>query len=415
MKNLRRFLFFLIVVLLIYFLIVLCVHFLSKGYTNTYIIDKYEVTEIYTKNEQHEHNNYYVEIEANNIWYNFQFYREFKDNNKIVKDILFYDGDYKCLLPILSDDVHVDFQCYKDKEYYNYQDIKGKDSKLDKYINKLSKEKNNEDMFKDNKKDSSKYGKITYYKNNLPDGYILSFTDLKGVVSLNNKKIVSNEIFDNDSYSRELSAFYDYYYVSADYNAKQNFSEVYVLNMLTGKKKILKTPDYISFDSYIQGVVDGCVYLYDINNEKQYKINIKESLVTEVGNAKKEIRYYNNGWTTISSIRANNKVLFKIKETKTTDYYYLIKDGEELSGFYYYFYENENGYSLYRVNVQDKSIRKYLFDVKNINDVVFYEDYIFFKDDNAIKSYSDYTGIKTIVVYNELEYNDNIKFNAYVN
>lgn len=415
MKNLRRFLFFLIVVLLIYFLIVLCVHFLSKGYTNTYIIDKHEVTEIYTKNEQHEHNNYYVEIEANNIWYNFQFYREFKDNNKIVKDILFYDGDYKCLLPILSDDVHVDFQCYKDKEYYNYQDIKGKDSKLDKYISKLSKEKYNEEMFKDNKKDSSKYGKITYYKNNLPDGYILSFTDLKGVVSLNNKKIVSNEIFDNDSYSRELSAFYDYYYVSADYNAKQNFSEVYVLNMLTGKKKILKTPDYISFDSYIQGVVDGCVYLYDINNEKQYKINIKESLVTEVGNAKKEIRYYNNGWTTISSIRANNKVLFKIKETKTTDYYYLIKDGEELSGFYYYFYENENGYSLYRVNVQDKSIRKYLFDVKNINDVVFYEDYIFFKDDNAIKSYSDYTGIKTIVVYNELEYNDNIKFNAYVN
>ena len=404
-----------IVVLLIYFLIVLCVHFLSKGYTNTYIIDKHEVTEIYTKNEQHEHNNYYVEIEANNIWYNFQFYREFKDNNKIVKDILFYDGDYKCLLPILSDDVHVDFQCYKDKEYYNYQDIKGKDSKLDKYISKLSKEKYNEEMFKDNKKDSSKYGKITYYKNNLPDGYILSFTDLKGVVSLNNKKIVSNEIFDNDSYSRELSAFYDYYYVSADYNAKQNFSEVYVLNMLTGKKKILKTPDYISFDSYIQGVVDGCVYLYDINNEKQYKINIKESLVTEVGNAKKEIRYYNNGWTTISSIRANNKVLFKIKETKTTDYYYLIKDGEELSGFYYYFYENENGYSLYRVNVQDKSIRKYLFDVKNINDVVFYEDYIFFKDDNAIKSYSDYTGIKTIVVYNELEYNDNIKFNAYVN
>lgn len=415
MKNLRRFLFFLIVVLLIYFLIVLCVHFMSKGYTNTYIIDKYEVTEIYTKDEQHEHNNYYVEIEANNIWYNFQFYREFKDNNKIVKDILFYDGDYKCLLPILSDDVHVDFQCYKDKEYYNYQDIKGKDSKLDKYISKLSKEKYNEEMFKDNKKDSSKYGKITYYKNNLPDGYILSFTDLKGVVSLNNKKIVSNEIFDNDSYSRELSAFYDYYYVSADYNAKQNFSEVYVLNMLTGKKKILKTPDYISFDSYIQGVVDGCVYLYDINNEKQYKINIKESLVTEVGNAKKEIRYYNNGWTTISSIRANNKVLFKIKETKTTDYYYLIKDGEELSGFYYYFYENENGYSLYRVNVQDKSIRKYLFDVKNINDVVFYEDYIFFKDDNAIKTYSDYTGIKTIVVYNELEYNDNIKFNAYVN
>ena len=122
MKNLKRFLLFLCVFLFIYFLIFLCIHFMSKGYTNTYYVDKYEVTEIYTKNEQHEHNNYYIEIEANNVLYNYQFYREIKDNHKIVKDILFYDGEYKCLLPILSDDIHVDFLCYKDSEYYNYQD-----------------------------------------------------------------------------------------------------------------------------------------------------------------------------------------------------------------------------------------------------------------------------------------------------
>ena len=151
-----------------------------------------------------------------------------------------------------------------------------------------------------------------------------------------------------------------------------------------------------------------------MNNEKQYKVNIKKSLVTEVGNAKKEIKYYNGSWTTISSIRANKKVLFKVKKTKTTDYYYLVQDGEELSGFYYYFYENDNGYSLYRVNVQDKNVRKYLFDVKNISDVVFKEDYVFFKDDKTIKMYSDYTGIKTLIENTELEYNDNIQFDAYV-
>lgn len=414
MKNLKRFLLFLCVFLFIYILIFLCVHFMSKGYTNTYYVDKYEVTEIYTKNEQHEHNNYYIEIEANNVLYNYQFYREIKDNHKIVKDILFYDGEYKCLLPILSDDIHVDFLCYKDSEYYNYQDIKGKDSKLDKYISKLDKNKYDENLFKDNKTNSSKFGKITYYKNNIPENYIISITDLKGVIAFNSKNLQSVEMFDNDSYSRDLSTFVGSYYVSADYNAKQNFSEIYVLNILTGSKKILKTPDYISFDSYIQGVVDDCVYIYDMNNEKQYKVNIKKSLVTEVGNAKKEIKYYNGSWTTISSIRANKKVLFKVKKTKTTDYYYLVQDGEELSGFYYYFYENDNGYSLYRVNVQDKNVRKYLFDVKNISDVVFKEDYVFFKDDKTIKMYSDYTGIKTLIENTELEYNDNIQFDAYV-
>ncbi len=415
MKKLKRFLVFIVVFFIIYFLIYICVHFMSKGYTNNYKINKYEVTEIYTKDEQNEHDNYYIEIEANGVTFNYQFYKNIKDNNKIVKDVLFYDGEYKCLLPILSDDLKVDFQCYKDSEFYNYQSIKGNDLKLDKYIKKLGKEKYNEADFKDELSDASKYDNIKYYKNNIPDNYIISMTDLKGVITVSNKKLDSVELFENDSYSRELSTFVDNYYVSANYNDKQSFSEIYILNILSGKKKIIKAPDYISFDSYIQGVVDDCVYIYDMNNEKQYRISIKDNTITEVGNASKEIKYYNGNWTTISTIRANQKVLFKVKKTKTTNYYYLVKDGNSLSGFYYYFYENENGYSLYKVNVQDKKIRKYLFDVKNITDVIFKEDYIFFKDNKSIKIYSEYTGIKTLIENSELEYNDNIQFNSYIN
>ena len=413
MKNFKRYIVFLGVVLIIYIIIALCVHFLSKGYTNKYSINKYDIEEIYTKDEQDEHDNYYVEITANNVTFNYQFFKEIKDDNKLVKDILFYDGEYKCLLPVLSDDIKVDFLCYKDSEFYNYQDIKGNDVKLDKFINKVDKKLYDPSIFSDGDKTKTEFDKISYIKDNIPDKYVLSITNLKGVLSINDGKINAYELFDKDVYSRDLSAFVGNYYVSANYSNKQEFSEIYVINLLNGKKKVLKCPDYISFDSYIQGIVSNDIYIYDINNEKQYKINIKDSLVTLVGNEEKGIRYYNGNWNNISTIKANNRLLFTYNNIKINDYYYLYKDGNKLSGFYYYFYKSEDNYSLYRANIQNKNLRKYLFSVKSPEDVVFVEDYIFYKDDNKIKLYSDYTGNRTLIENSELEYNDNINFNAY--
>ena len=413
MKKFKRFIIALVVILIIYLVIALCVHFLSKGYTNEYSIGKYNIEEIYTKDEQDEHDNYYIEIEANNIVFNYQFYKDIDDDNKIVKDIIFYDGEYKCLLPVLSDNIKVDFSCYKDGEFYNYNDIKGKDTKLDKYVSKVDKKYYDDDTFNDSNDSKKEFERISYIKDNIPNKYVLSITDLKGVIAISGDKVNSYELFDKDVYKRELSTFVGNFYLSANYSDKQEFSEIYVVNLNNGKQKILKSPDYISFDSYIQGVVDNDVYIYDMNNEKQYKVNIKDSLITLVGNADKGIKYYNGSWSTISTIKANNKVLFTSHNVKSNDYYYLYKDGNELSGFYYYFYKSDEEYALYRANIQNKNLRKYLFSVKSIDDVLFVEDYVFFKDGNKIKLYSDYTGVRTIIENSELEYNDNINFNAY--
>ena len=413
MKKFKRYIYSLFVVLIVYLIIALCVHFLSKGYTNDYSINKYDIREIYTKDEQDEHDNYYIEITANNVLFNYQFYKEIKDDNKLVKDIIFYDGEYKCLLPLLSDDIKVDFLCYKDSEYYNYQDIKGNDTKLDKYINNLDKDIYDQSIFNDKDEEKTDFEKLSFIKGNIPSDYVLSITDLKGVLTFNNNKINSYNLFDKDVYKRELSTFVNNYYVSANYGNKQEFSDVYVINLLNGKKKILKCPDYISFDSYIQGVVGEDVYIYDINNEKQYKINIKDSLVTLVGNEEKGIRYYNGNWDNISTIKANNKLLFNYHNTKENDYYYLYKYGNKLSGFYYYFYKTDDKYNIYRVNIQNTDLRKYLFSVKTKDDVTFIEDYVFYKDDNKIKMYSDYTGNRTLIINSELEYNENIDFSVY--
>ncbi len=413
MSNyIKRYIRITIVFIIIFILIFICVHFLSKGYTNKYSIDDFSIKEVYTKDEQNEHDNYYIEIGINDIVYNYQFYKQIEDDNKLVKDILYYDGEYKCLLPILSDDIKVDFLCYKDKKYYNYRDIVGDEEHLDKFIQDIDDDKYSLNDFKDNKKNGKDYNKITYYKDNIPDEFIISMSTLRGFLSIDDK-VNSIELFDQDVYKRELSIFSNNYYVTADYSDNQEFREFYVVNILNGKEKIVKTPDYISFDAYIQGVVDDCIYIYDINNEKQYSLNLNELSVTEEGNANKGIKYYNGNWSNISSIKANSIQLFTNNRLSVKENQYVFKDGNKLSGFYYYFYEIDNGYEVYRANVQNSKLRKYLFTVKDYSDVIFEEDYIFYKDNNTIKMYSDYTGVKTIIKDTELEFNDNIYFNAY--
>ena len=413
MKQIKRFFYTSIVFIFIFGIIYLCVHFMSKGYTNNYSINNdIKVKEIYTKDEQDEHNNYYIEIKANNVVFNYQFYKKINKNKKLVNDVLYYDGEYKCVLPILDEDIKVDFQCYKNGEYYNYSDLIGEDSNLDKYIKKHSR-KYDKDLFSEDDADSKEYKKVYYYKDNIPEGYAVSITNLKGIISIVGDIEGNVELFDKDVYRRDISGFVGHYYISANYNDKQEFSEFYVVDMINGNKKTIKTPDYISFDSYVQGIVDNSLYVYDVNNEKQYKVNVKDMSISEVGNADKGIKYFDGNWSLISALKANDKVLFKNNGLKESDKFYLYKKGNKLSGFYYYFYESSSGYDVYRANVQNLKVKKYLFSVKNPEEVLFIEDYVFYKYDDKIKMYSDYTGVKTILKTSELEYNDNIKYIVY--
>lgn len=414
MKKYKRYIKLVICFLLLFIFIFICLRLLSKGYKNSYSLDnnKYQIEEVYTRDTDDEHDNYYIEIKSKDIIYNFQLYQNIKDNNKLVKEVLYYDGDYKCLLPILSNDVKVDFMCYKDSKYYDYANIRGLDYDLDKYINSLDKTKYNISDFKDDTSNMDKVDNINYNKKNIPNDYVVSMSTLKGIINLNsdNEKI---DVFNKDKYKRDISLFYNNFYITADYNSNYSFRELYIVDINTNKKNVVKAPDYISFDSYIQGVVDNELYLYDISNEKQYKVNLDDFSIKVVGTKKTKIKYYDNKWTDISSVKANKKLLFNYDVTSDDEYEYIYKRGNKLSGFIYYLKKVNDEYEVYKANIQNQELKKYIFNVENSNDLIFIDDYVFFKDKDKIKLYNDSIGIKTVVVNNELEFNNNTLFNVY--
>ncbi len=404
------------VFIIIFVILVLfcCVRFYSKGYTVTYKVgkEKYEVTEIYTKNASDEINNYYIEIISNQVAYGFQFYHRFSKKRKVVEDIITYDGEYQCVLPIIGGKAESDLLCYKDYRYYFYNTIIGKESNLDKFVSELDDKIYDKNNWIDDKEEEKKENNIVYYPNNKVENHVFSITNLKGIYQLLDgiKEIF---IFDKDIYQRDLSTFLSRYYVTADYEEKQQFRNFYIIDMINGKVETIKAPNYISFDSYIQGIVDNKIYIYDKDNEKQYMINPKEKTVKEVGNNKKKIKYYEqNKWEKITTTKANKNLTFNLieEELEFQKYDEVYHVGGEVSGYYYLLEKQENGYYLYRTPSQNKKMITYISTVNDTKNIYLLDDYVYFLDGQFIKYYHDTTGVRTLLEYRELEFNKNIIF-----
>ena len=158
-------------------------------------------------------------------------------------------------------------------------------------------------------------------------------------------------------------------------------------------------------------------YIYDIDNEKQYKLYLKKNKIEEIRNKNKKIDYYTgNGWTTISIAKANNEYLFGDGFKNDFDGYDIInKYGNYKSGFYYLLKKGNNNYKVYRASVMNKNVIEYLFDVENPNSLVFVQDTVFFIKNNNIYYYNQTKGVRKVIEYDELLFNNSIIYHAFLN
>ena len=309
---------------------------------------------------------YYIEISYNNKIYPLDIDYTSK-KRKIIKDIYYFkDKKYECILPIFSNNSYIDMMCYKDKVIYNYSSIKGNDTKLDKYIKSIKIYDINK--YKDNKTVENIVDGIKFYNNLDKNIYI---TNYRGITS----KDKSIDLFNSDIYNKPLSVFINNYYLIADYNKldRYEFNEFYLVNLDNYNTFKIKYKDNISFDSYIQGIVDNKIYLYDIDNEKQYEIDYNSKKIKLISNDK--VKYYNNGkWENISISKANSKIYFNYESLDNIfDYDYVYETDTK-----YYLLKIDNDiYKLYLTYKQNTNIIKYLIDIETY-DIIVNDTYLYY-------------------------------------
>ena len=405
----------LLILLIGYFGFQLLFRFVDKGHIEEYEITTnnqlFNIKEIYTVNTE-EDNNYYLEIKVNDEIFDIQIYDNLNMAKRIVTDIYYYNGDYKCIIPVINKEKYGNVICKSGNTYYNYEDIKGKNSSLDLFVKEL-----NLNMA-ENKELSTK-NKITIY-DNLLDNHYIALETYKGITTINKKNIstiVDINLFEKDIYTKDISCFIDKYYLVADYNKQTKFNEFKLVDITNNKIKKIKYDYDISLDSYILGTYQNKVYLFDNNSKKEYEIDIKKETVIEVGNINIGIKILTNG--NFENINAytvyQNKTKFTPYEVSYTfnnqNYDLVLKVGKEKSGYYYIFEKNGNKYKVYRSNIQNGLNKIYLFETDNTN-LLYSKDSVYYLDGKYLKRY-DNKGNRIILEYSELEFNHNIKIGLF--
>lgn len=376
------------------------VFILNPGHITKYNIGNFEIKEkLDTKNN----NNYYFEITGEKLNINFQIYKDYNKEEKIIKKLGYQKIDgYDCFLPVFKNkEILTDIMCLKESVITNAFTLNNEE-----IINSFKKYGYDENKYKDSDKEITISNTETLYKENIPQNNYLAEESYRGLTLYTSKDSMIN-LFENDVYKKPISIFTDKYYIVADYNSEYTFKYFHLVNIINGEKKTIRSYDDISFDSYIMGAVDKDIYLFDKEARKQYKISIKYESVEEIGN-KDNIKYYDGKWKKITLNEALNERHFENNKANIKGY-----DKSDKIGDYYYLYKKEdNKYKVFRADIKNKKIKTYLFETTDLNSIIYVKDKVYFKNGNIFYYYGN-NKINKILKNTELEFNNDINIGVY--
>lgn len=254
MKKLNILIIFLLSLFIIYLLILL----IPRKYQLSYEVKNFQI------NESYKDNNMYYLIKKDDISLEYIYRSKYSSSRKNINNIDEYSSnDNYCLYMNIS---HYPI-CLNNNEYIDYRlvdnDSYKKYTTQASYINK---------KVNDN---------ITI---NTTNNNKIAIWNYDGIMYFNGDSSKEIKIFDGSYYEVNLNYLANEFLFIPNYDAKYNFSEVYVFNMKTNKidKWIL---DYeISFDSIILGHNKNNIFLLDKKNKTEYKLELKKrkiELLTE--------------------------------------------------------------------------------------------------------------------------------------
>ncbi len=403
MKRKLRIL-FIVLCMLFFMLYILRPKNYQTNYTITTKNQKFHVKESYQKEQ------YLLEVDHTF----FVTVSSKKKKHNLIEAIYYYENDqYQCMYLVGKNLPNIDLLCHHKDTLYPYQAIKGNDSEIDAFVKSLEQYGYHQEQFEDQQKVVKTSNGITIYNNSVSN-HIIGLETYKGIITINQKNVLKEKnIFKNDQYQKEIEQFNQSYYVVADYNQSYEFHEFYVINIETGKESKIVSNQAISLDSYIQGIVDNQIYLFDRNYKKQYKIDIKKRKVQQVGDTDSGVQVYLNGWKNITMYQALKEEIYFIQspleESILKQYDYC--DSTEL---YTYCYQKiDTQYQVYRYDNQMPKVRYYITSIPDWKQVAYIEDYFYWKENDKIYYYQDNIGIRVKLSNSEFTFNSKLKFGVY--
>lgn len=381
-----------LILLLIIFSIIIFRH-KPYGHSTTYSIKEenleFKVKETLVKDE-----GYYLNIKHDDKEYIFHYKDNYDGKKKVLTSIKYYkNGNIECLYPVYIEISSNNILCNKDNKLYSYTSIKEINKNLDIFSDL------NLELFK-NSNTYKNYNRLNVYQSNIPNNTYLAIWNYKGIDLITKESISSINYLEQDQYDNTHGIMIDNLYITPDYNQKYDFTKFIIIDVKTKKKKEFKLKkEKISYDSYINGIIDNKLYLFDRNNLVEYEFDFKKSKYKVIGNKDLNGKYYDGEWKEINIYDLLNKEIHFSKKNDLKENYQSIL---ESNNSYYLYYNNGEMYQVYKNDLKKKIL---LFTKKNLKDFKISDDFIFFRDNIDIYMYNSNYGLRKILENSEFNYN----------
>lgn len=392
-KQIKQLICLTILLLIILFIVLLILKVAKKNHQVEYKINKYKIEEKYNDN----HYSILISKDKSNYFYTID--NNFGKRKRIIKDIKkVSSNDLECIVPIYKKNIRKSIYCILNNKqvslYYLIQTDNNDYRDIEKKIKKMGIK-----ISQDNAKKKT-YKDITYYPKNFTDEKLIIW-NYKGIYVLDKDKEIYQKVLKKDLYDNIMSCIVDKYFVLFDNTSVKGIEDVYYYDTKKNKLKTFKLDKKVSKNTYINGVVNNLIYITDKKNKVEYTIDIKNEKITEIDKNQTEYVLFKNGKKSNLS-----KSDFLMKEQYFDNYIIENKkiESTELKeyGEYYYYFNGNNFYKAKKGKEQYATMLLQMYDVK---EWFIEKDTIYFTKQDSIYSYSENSGIRKLVEYNELRYN----------
>lgn len=356
--NYKLYLFILIIILIL-LIINLNIHKVVN-YETSYDYNNYQIKETFNKT----YNYYYFNINNDKYNYDFVIAHNYTNKRKLISDISEEDiNEYHCIKLYIYDEWTNEI-CSNGNDYYSDYALKN--------------------ISNDNI-ETSNYSNVYLY-NSYKIKYQAYIWNNYGVTDLNNQKEI--KFINNETYNNTLYYQYDNrYLIFPDYDQNKTFNKLYIIDTNNDSVNTMNLKYDISFNSYFLGDIENKIYLVDIDNEKEYAININKNNIEKI----------------------NKNELGKIYEKELKD----IQFSKLLHNKYHFTYNNLFNYELdnnilymYYYN----SDNKIKISNKKIDNIIsYYNDTVYYRINDSIYAYNITNGEYKILSSFEWNFSSNNK------
>ncbi len=365
-------------------------------------VGSFKIEESYSYNNS---DSYMIRItDANKNSFLFNVNNNFNKQREIVKDIITYnEGGVYCLsLEMLNNEHDTEPLCKIDNQIYTYSYVM-KEHNIDSFLEKLTnfdyKKYKGETTVRE---DSG----INVNRDYLEERELIVIYDYKRVVL---HKQYNSDYFvfaTSDNIKNTIGIRVGKYYLIPKLTESPTINTIIKYDLETDLKREMTAPK-ISKMSYIMGVHDDKLYVFDKSEMKQYEIDPYDDEINLVSSDTESILYKDGKETKISNYElANENIYF----TEDTSAYSSIQYDEIYLGPNYAVYrKGDKFYKVYDGYLNDSIV---IFDADDVREVIVREENIYYIKGDTIYRHNKY-GDTPLVFKNEFKYNSENIYDVY--